>query len=422
MCSAIPRTCNDCGGNVCSPDPDYKRPSKKSSPIGGVIGAILAVLVVLAIGYWFWNRRKKKILEGERRKRNEEKVREAGVGFRPKRKSEGSGSGTGSGGVAIEMNDHLKKRSVNSSNKSNGGTDTDGMEEEIIMDETLDEDTEWTEMRSDGLTVYKKPAGSPQEEEYQIKRYSSGAATHLSRITEGNEDDEMSIRRASTLHPSVHNIPPLPGKPQSGLRNHSHSSSINLDPLNKNATRSRKSSPNSQNPFSDPSSNYNISSSPTITQPSPVHRPVGAPLVDLSTGKVPSRRGSGVPSVGSSNSSNDHGNSSNSGHSASGMNRTLLSPSMPSRPSRAPDLNLRLEDGAEPGKKSPQMNGFKGLQPDQRRSNATFDSFGSYNDNNDSTDPLSPAAASSNFHHSNAHSLKSPLSASTSQQKLILCL
>lgn len=63
------------------------------------------------------------------------------------------------------------------------------------------------------------------------------------------------------------------------------------------------------------------------------------------------------------------------------------------------------------------MNGFKGLQPDQRRSNATFDSFGSYNDNNDSTDPLSPAAASSNFHHSNAHSLKSPLSASTSQQK-----
>ncbi|PWN34864.1 uncharacterized protein FA14DRAFT_178257 [Meira miltonrushii] len=414
---ALPPSCAQCPKYNCIPDPDANH-SSSAGPIGGAVGGVLLAFVLAGFLFWSWRRRHQRAKAALRKARVDAKIRAAGAEkFRPGA-SKSNLIGMQDDGEKSQHSsargDGAKSPSTNAAAVNNKGrktpSSTDGKEGEEDLD---DEDVEWTELREDGLTAFRAKPGQKGEVEQDLaalKRRSIGAATHLSRITEGaedEEDDEKEYRRRSRVYDTIMEEANLGGSDENDFRGgeghvRAHSSGASVgNEMNK--PRSRKSGlGRASNPFLDA---YDVSSimSGTSSQnmlqeqtagssnlehtnwhlqtpleaPSRVHRPIGAPLVDLQgkpkqlspSAASSSSRGGGSP-IAQLLSPSPSANSSMHG-------------SAPSRPMRKPDLNLRLEDGVEPGK----------IGEDLRK---TPRSPGLYsNDANSERGLLSPAAPSS---------------------------
>ena len=156
----------------------------------------MGVLAVAAVLFLIWKQRNKKSKQAKIKARNDAKVKAAaGEKFRPGQQKRGAGANS-------VLSDDRSTRT---------GTAASRAQEEAELEEVDEEDIEYTELRPDGLTTFKK-----EEDEHDTlgalvglgvnRRYSTSAATHLSRISEGQEvedDDDQtvdgrSIRAGST--------------------------------------------------------------------------------------------------------------------------------------------------------------------------------------------------------------------------------
>lgn len=419
---ALPPSCAQCPKYNCIPDPDAKHTSS-AGPIGGAVGGVLLAFVLAGFLFWFWRRRHQRAKAAVRKARVDGKIRAAGADkFRPGasksnligmqddgEKSQHS-SARGDGAKSPFSN----AAAVNNTNNNRGRKTPNSTEEKDGEEDLDDEDVEWTELREDGLTAFRAKPGQNGEVEQDLaalKRRSIGAATHLSRITEGaedEEDDERDHKRRSRVYDTIMEEANLGGSEENDFRGsgeghvraHSSGASVGNE---MNRPRSRKSGlGRASNPFLDAfdvSSIMSGTSSQNMLQdqtagssnlehtnwhlqtpleaPSRVHRPLGAPLVDL-TGKPKQLS----PSAASS-SSRGGGSPIAQLLSPSLSTNSSMHGSAPSRPKRKPDLNLRLEDGVEPGK----------IGDDLRKATKSPGAYS--NDANSERGLLSPAAPSS---------------------------
>ncbi|UZJ56924.1 hypothetical protein CBS101457_006244 [Exobasidium rhododendri] len=161
-----------------------------------------------------------------------------------------------------------------------------------------DEDTEYTEMRDDGLTTHRLPPGQAQKQPIFLdhieapQRKSIGAATHLSRITEGAEDEDdegehhrrYSIMRADTIMEETE------PSSRAASRQDSKIGGSRLPRRSLRSSSSSKFAPADADPFADFSDLGSLLSvdSGMLQRLSAVHRPVGSPTFDL-YGKPKSR-------------------------------------------------------------------------------------------------------------------------------------
>lgn len=205
LATLIPLDCGrSCISNTC--ESDGSAPSGGSSngaTIGGAVGGALGVLAVAALLFLLWRRRDKKKRALRIQERNEAKVKAAaGEKFRPgqqhKRMSSGGPPGSASGGGTP---------SVHSGTDARSGRGTANLDD---VEEVDEEDVEYTELRPDGLTTYKRAEDEQDTLGALVgmgvnRRYSTSAATHLSRISEGfeGEDDEDTLDSRSIRAGSV---------------------------------------------------------------------------------------------------------------------------------------------------------------------------------------------------------------------------
>ncbi|MCO5589836.1 hypothetical protein L7F22_043805 [Adiantum nelumboides] len=375
-----PFACTSCAKYNCIPDPDAKH-SNSAGPIGGAVGGVLLAFVLAGFLFWFWRRRHQRAKAAVRKARVDAKIRAAGAEkFRPGA-SKSNLIGLQDDG---EKSQHSSARGDGAKSPFNAAAaatsrgrktpnSTEGKEGEEDLD---DEDVEWTELREDGLTAFRAKAGQKGEVEQDLaalKRRSIGAATHLSRITEGaedEEDDERDYRRRSRVYDTIMEEANLGGSEENDsvvvkvMLVHIHP--VHLLNMLQDQTAGSSNLEHT---------NWHLQT--PLEAPSRVHRPLGAPLVDL-VGKPKTLS----PSAASS-SSRGGGSPIAQLLSPSPSANSSMHGSAPSRPVRKPDLNLRLEDGVEPGK----------IGEDLRK---TPRSPGLYsNDANSERGLLSPAAPSS---------------------------
>ncbi len=208
-----------CLSNTCKPDGSGSGGGASTGgTIGGAVGGALAVLAFAALAFFLWRRRDKRKKAAIALARNEAKVRAAaGEKFRPgertKRMSAGTasvgGQSTGSGGAdAKSARSGLAPSTTGASSVSAAGASavTAASAPAPALDqleEVDEEEVEYTELRPDGLTTFKK--GEDEQDTLGDlvglgaglnRRYSTSAATHLSRISEGMEyedDDATSL-------------------------------------------------------------------------------------------------------------------------------------------------------------------------------------------------------------------------------------
>lgn len=160
QCQQIFRTsCQDCPVNKCAPIPGY---TADSGPNKSALGGGLAALVIVALGafaWWFWRRL--------RAKRRRIALHENALERREKLKNEKEATTLQLGG-------------------GRAGSDDAGSQFAIADDDDLTEYTQVTgslgSQDSDSLGALAAPGA--------FRRRSFGAATHLSRITEGAEEEE----------------------------------------------------------------------------------------------------------------------------------------------------------------------------------------------------------------------------------------
>ena len=190
----------------------------------------------------------------------------------------------------------------------------------------LDQDTEWTQM-SGTLGAGIDTLGELQEPTV-FKRRSFGAATHLSRITEGAEEEDEDTGDAQSLRQGRHSSLPYNPSNVPGSRMSAGSSSIQIGGNGPRISVGSGTSFSSKNiipiayrpsPAGSDSGESPRLGSPAL--PATAHRAVGAPHVVVTGAKTPLRMGS------------------------------ELGAGKPMRPERDPQLNLRLADGAEPGQR-----------------------------------------------------------------------
>ncbi|KAK0527353.1 hypothetical protein OC834_004455 [Tilletia horrida] len=221
-----------------------------SSVLGGALGGILGALAVAIALFLFWRQKRHRSKLLQARVKADAKVRAAAAEkFRPardgavsapglhpshrpisqsssKRSARLSGGALGpsasAGGAGAAAGTGTAPNSSHGHGSSaNSGTGRPSTSDPFA-DPDGDEDTEWTELRADGLTTFKKPTDEDAEEDEMLdglgalvnRRHSTGAATHLSRITEGEEDEDERRSLAPTVRSSVfrmsHHAPPMP--------------------------------------------------------------------------------------------------------------------------------------------------------------------------------------------------------------------
>ncbi|KAL9935501.1 hypothetical protein V8E36_005849 [Tilletia maclaganii] len=219
-----------------------------SSTLGGALGGILGALLI-AVGLFFiWRQRRNRAKIIQARMQADAKVRAAAAEkFRPGRDGAASVVGQNTNTqthpgrplstVSSKKSTHgtLGGQSASAHGPSSSSGHTAQQQQggaaqvDPFADPEEDEDTEWTELRADGLTTFKSPTPvggntlADAEEEEMLdglgalagnRRHSTGAATHLSRITEGAEEDEDEWRSlAPTIRSSFRlstHAPPLP--------------------------------------------------------------------------------------------------------------------------------------------------------------------------------------------------------------------
>lgn len=365
MCQlSVPPSCQQCAKNTCVDDPNYQRPSK-AGPVGGAIGGMLAAAALAAILFFLWRKKHLRAKAAAKRARANEKLRNASAEkFRLGSKDSKDVNDTGHSAG-------LRRLSPTDDGQTAQGNVTGNTED----DSEDDDDVEWTELREDGLTTFKQRSGDiahGEQDVMALRRRSIGAATHLSRITEGAEEDEGEQARRRSVLQDLKNVAPSSESDYRIATGHTSSTSIGGDV---HRARSRKSQTlRIPNPFAD---SYDIStsslvsddeiqdrvsiSSSTADRPSPVsetfemessrwsgtpleapsrvHRPAGSPVIDLH-GNLKSKRPGGTSRANSGFPSPT---------SPSHLSFTMQD-SAPSRPQRNADLNLRLDDGVEPGR------------------------------------------------------------------------
>lgn len=481
----IPSSCDDCPMYTCINDPTSSSGGSsgggggsKAGPIGGAVGGVLAAMALAGVLFFFWRQRHQRAKRAVKRAQQDAKVRAAGEKFQlgggKKLGGAAASSDTGGQGSSTSLSAATRNGVSGESRRSGGSKTPDrgvlaagggsgaggdslgggpvgrfGMiDDDDETEDINDEDTEWTELRSDGLTAFRRGPGAGsdadsllEQDPAAFKRRSTGAATHLSRITEGQEDDDEDARsryREGSLL-SVTIQPPQPNSPtaiRAGENVYSSGSSINLvEPYGGGqTTRSRrtKSGQLILDPFSDQASvQESIKTSSSSGQPFPyrppgnrgsvtsgsaegtlsvsseahsawnslplehpqrVHRATGAPLIDLQ-GKPKRQSPSAAitPPLGPLGSILRQQQQQQPSLSTppGGKLEPEWSPSplLPHRPDRSPDLNLRLPDGVEPGKIGEDLK-----SPRKMRSQPRFSEI--WNSNEDGQMAISPAAPS----------------------------
>ncbi|KAE8211130.1 hypothetical protein CF327_g5091 [Tilletia walkeri] len=219
-----------------------------SSALGGALGGVLGALAVALALFLFWRQKRQRSKLLQARVKADAKVRAAAAEkFRPGREGTAAGQQQAAGGDRRHSGNSSKRSvqggagstgvhstsatnstnllappgSAASSANQNGGAPGRTSTSDPFADPD-DEDTEYTELRADGLTTFKNADVMDAEEEEMLdglgalvnRRHSTGAATHLSRITEGNEDDDDERRSLaptvrSSFRMSTH-APPMP--------------------------------------------------------------------------------------------------------------------------------------------------------------------------------------------------------------------
>lgn len=228
--------CNTCPTNICVSDGENGNSSGPSAgAIAGPVAATLGTIIIAATLVYIWWRRRRSKTIARAQARAEAKARDAKT-------------------KAFTLGANAARPSPQTAQSE------------------IDNDTEWTQMDTGGLHSFGRT-------DPRMYRESVGAATHLSRITEGaelddeGEDDLVVIPgpdRAQTAYASAATAAP---------RSAGRDSSILL-------RRSRSS----HDPFSDPLGTERLGRFPI--QPAQAHRPLGAPLIAVETNtlkRTPSR-------------------------------------------------------------------------------------------------------------------------------------
>lgn len=163
QCQQIFRSsCQDCPVNKCVPIPGYSSGGgSNKSALGGGLAALFIVAIGAAFAFWFWKR-----LVAKRRR---QAIQQEALERREKVRNEKEATTLQLGGA-----------------KSNGDIPNFA----IVDTDELDNDTEYTQVtgvlnnngEGDSLGSLAEPTA--------FRRRSFGAATHLSRITEGVEEEE----------------------------------------------------------------------------------------------------------------------------------------------------------------------------------------------------------------------------------------
>lgn len=305
QCQQIFRSsCQDCPVNKCVAIPGYTAPGgANKSALGGGLAALVVVAIGGAFAFWFWRRLKAKrrrialhedAIERRERVKNEKEAMTLQLG--------------GGGG---------------------GGANNDPTSPFAIVDENdLDGDTEYTQVT--GVLNDQDRLGSLAEPT-AFRRRSFGAATHLSRITEGVEEEEEEDEQAAnsgnagsagrkrntvgSIQSNARSLASGAG-PRVSIGSGTSFGSHNIIPI-------AFKPPSNHAVSSDGASGYQ-SLSP-LPLPSTAHRATGAPAIQVNT----ARQG-------------------------------------PVRPTRAPDLNLRLPDTQrhQPATSSPLANASTAAKSD----------------------------------------------------------
>ncbi|KAJ9473827.1 hypothetical protein PHBOTO_003921 [Pseudozyma hubeiensis] len=285
QCQQIFRSsCQDCPVNKCVPIPGYTaHKSSNSSALGGGLAALFIVAIAAGVGFWFWKR-----LQAKRRRALHEEAMERREKLRNEKE-------------AMTLQLGAKKSDPNSF--------------AIVDEDELDNDTEYTQVT--GVLNNDKDGLGSLAEPTAFRRRSFGAATHLSRITEGaeeEEDDAMSQAGAgangkrNTIGSVQSNSKSFASGagPRVSIGSGTSFGSHNIIPIAfKPYIPSTHSGPADDAANQGSLADYQ-SISPLVL-PSTAHRATGAPAIQVNT----SRQG-------------------------------------PVRPTRAPDLNLRLPDSNRP--------------------------------------------------------------------------
>ncbi|EST06907.1 hypothetical protein PSEUBRA_003701 [Kalmanozyma brasiliensis GHG001] len=278
QCQQIFRSsCQDCPVNRCIPIPGYDAGGgTNKSALGGGVAALL-IVAAAAVAYWFWRRLKAK--------RRRIALHEDAVERREKVRNEKEATTLQLGGA--------KAGSDNTSPFA------------IVDEDELDGDTEYTQVTGglndgDALGSLAEPTA--------FRRRSFGAATHLSRITEGVEEDEEEAvaNKRNTIGSLRSGTMSFAGTaPRISVGSSASLGSANIIPI-----AFRPPSPASAGQSSNDDGYQSIS---PLALPTTAHRATGAPAIQVNT----ARNG-------------------------------------PIRPTRAPDLNLRLPEAPhKPSTSSP---------------------------------------------------------------------
>lgn len=257
--------CNSCPTNVCIADSSNSSNRKNRAAVGEIAGPVVVTLGIFIIAavfvYYWWHKRKLKAIASAQA-RAEAKFRDA------------------------------KTKTFKLRDKGSAG--------EAGRLAEVDAETEWTEMRADGLQTFPPQSSSPggrthtDDQHHSVLRYSSGAATHLSRITEGAEDAEDTDHEFILIHDDgdprcqTHR----PSSTVSGISGATSSGFLSSRALSRRLC-------GMQNPFEPENDHFRTdpldSPLPTTSevscqssaqarlpdQPSPAHRPKGAPVLAL---------------------------------------------------------------------------------------------------------------------------------------------
>lgn len=271
QCQQIFRSsCQDCPVNKCVPIPGYVAPSSNKGALGGGLAALFIAALAAAFGYWFWRK-----LQAKRRR------------------------------IALHE-DAMERREKIRTEKEATTLQLGGAKGATAED---DDDTEYTQVTgvlNSGSSAEGQDGLGSLVEPKLFRRRSFGAATHLSRITEGAEEEEEAeeARKRNTMS-SARSLTSGAGPRISIGSGNTSLGSHNIIPIAFKPSSSPASAPANTDRFSD-------AYQPAL--PSTAHRATGAPAIQVN-----------------------------------------VAPKGPVRPTRAPDLNLRLPETQkhQPAKSSP---------------------------------------------------------------------
>ncbi|KAJ1572962.1 hypothetical protein NDA14_003016 [Ustilago hordei] len=288
QCQQIFRTsCQDCPVNKCVPIPGYDNGGgTNKSALGGGLAALVIIAIAAAIGFGFWRR-----LKAKRCRRIA--LHQDAMQRREKVKNEKEGATLQLGG---------------GTNPPCSPHDPNNSPFAIVDADDLDNDTEYTQVT--GVLNDQDRLGSLVEPT-AFRRRSFGAATHLSRITEGMEEEEEEIdaeaaaksakrKTAASVRSNAHSLASRAG-PRVSFGSGISFGSGNIIPIAFKPSPSYTSGGSVAESEEESMEGYQPVS--LLAVPLTAHRATGAPAIQVNTART-----------------------------------------APIRPTRAPDLNLKLPE------------------------------------------------------------------------------